>query len=435
MTTFESELVRPAQTAIDGRREPPALLIGAMYERYYRMVRALCQLLLRNPADAEDAAQQTFLSAYGSLIDGTAPRNPAAWLATIARRECWARTAQRRRQPLELDETTDRGWQAGSALDEAVRKADFTALWKAINELPRQQRAAFLLREFSGLSYAEVAEALGASESAIESLLVRARRQLRDGLEPVLTAANLALTPVLLLRHRLARLLDSHVAGGAAGKAALIPATVKLGAAVAGTAVVVAGSVDVGVHVLRGSHRGPGAAAAALAGTGSGGEALELLVGRASAAQLFPLAFAGSTGLNATLSGGDAPTARASGSQGWEPGSPASASGAQGADPQAGGSVAPAGTVPDTGPSGSHPADDTSVPATETAPTDSSGTDQSGSTDTTPTDTTGTTDTTPADTGAASTPPSDSTPADTVPVAVPDTASGDTTPPDSTTTP
>lgn len=105
--------------------------------------------LLRNATDAEDAAQQTFLSAFASLIDGTVPGNAAAWLATIARRECWSRTAQRRRQPLQLDDT-DAGSQTSSALDEAIRNADLAALWQAINALPRQQRAAFLLREILG---------------------------------------------------------------------------------------------------------------------------------------------------------------------------------------------------------------------------------------------------------------------------------------------
>jgi RNA polymerase sigma-70 factor, ECF subfamily len=241
--------------------DAPALVIACLYERHHRMVRALCQLLLRNATDAEDATQQTFLSAFASLIDGTVPRNAAAWLATIARRECWARTAQRRRQPLQLDDTAADS-QVSSALDEAVRNADLAALWNAINALPRQQRAAFLLREFSGLSYAEVAAALGATESAVETLLVRARRQLRDGLQPALRTANLIATTLLLLRHRLARLLDPRLAGGTVGKAAATSATIKLGAAVTGVLVVVAGSVGVGVHTL-GRHPHVGAASPA----------------------------------------------------------------------------------------------------------------------------------------------------------------------------
>lgn len=230
-------------------REAAALRIGELYEQHHGMVRALCQLLLRNPVDAEDAVQQTFLCALDSLMDGTVPVAPAAWLATIARRECWARAAQRRRQPLPLDETTAPLADA-DPLDEAIRNADLTALWAAIKSLPRQQRKAFLMRELSGLSYAEVAEALGASESATESLLVRARRQVRDGLAPVRRSANLVTTPVMLLQHRLQRLFGNHAAGsgvgaGAATTTAAAPVAAKVAAAV--VAVVAVGSAGANV--------------------------------------------------------------------------------------------------------------------------------------------------------------------------------------------
>jgi RNA polymerase sigma-70 factor (ECF subfamily) len=258
MAVPDFELPRSGDVLDSGPREAPALQIGRLYEEHFRMVRALCGLLLRNSADAEDAAQQTFLSAFGSLIDGTVPNRPAAWLATIARRECWARTAQRRGQPLALDETNAPVSEAMNPLDEAIRNTDLSALWHAINDLPRQQRRAFLMREFSGLSYAEVADALGASESAIESLLVRARRQLRDGLDPVIRSANLIATPLILLQHRLGRLLGGKTAAGAAATVG-VPAVAKLGAAVAG--VVLLGSAGVAIGGAAGQHRSavPGA--------------------------------------------------------------------------------------------------------------------------------------------------------------------------------
>ena len=55
------------------------------------MVYGVCRLILRDPTDAEDAAQQTFLSAYRGLLAGQEPREASAWLGTIARnaRERW----------------------------------------------------------------------------------------------------------------------------------------------------------------------------------------------------------------------------------------------------------------------------------------------------------------------------------------------------------
>ena len=80
------------------------------------MVYGVCRLILRDPIDAEDAAQQTFLSAYRGLLAGQEPRDPSAWLGTIARNECRSRLRARQTEPLAPgdravsgDETAARG--------------------------------------------------------------------------------------------------------------------------------------------------------------------------------------------------------------------------------------------------------------------------------------------------------------------------------------
>src|SRR5882672_2670818 len=55
-----------------------------LYRDHGRLVGGLCRALLRDPAEGEDAAQQVFLAAHRALLNGTSPREPAAWLATIA---------------------------------------------------------------------------------------------------------------------------------------------------------------------------------------------------------------------------------------------------------------------------------------------------------------------------------------------------------------
>src|SRR5690242_8438716 len=150
------------------------------------MVFGLCRALLRDPTEAEDAAQQVFLSAHRSLLGGAEPREPAAWLATIARNECWARSRSRLREPLALDAADVVG--GVDPVYEAIRRADLAALWRAIRALPRQQRDALLLREFGGLRYDELAAALAVTEPAVESLLFRARARLRLQLQPIRVA-------------------------------------------------------------------------------------------------------------------------------------------------------------------------------------------------------------------------------------------------------
>ena len=65
--------------------------LTGLFEEHGKLVLGISRMLLRNREEAEDAAQQTFLSAYRSLLRGGQPRQPAAWLAAIARNECPAR--------------------------------------------------------------------------------------------------------------------------------------------------------------------------------------------------------------------------------------------------------------------------------------------------------------------------------------------------------
>ena len=256
MAARDSEFATDRHVRLVRGGEPPALQIGRLYEEHQRMVGALCRLLLRDPIEAEDAAQQTFLSAFGAIIAGNVPRHPGPWLATIARRECWARSAQRKRRPVPLDDAGEAEAGGRDPLEDAIERADVVALWRAINMLPRRQRKAFLMREFSGLSYAEVAVALGVTESAIEALLVRARRQVRDSFTSATGVANLVLTPFALLQNRLLRLF-----GGAPGPrtgaatAVGLPVAAKLAATTA--AVVAVGSVGVGLRATVFDHHRP----------------------------------------------------------------------------------------------------------------------------------------------------------------------------------
>jgi RNA polymerase sigma factor (sigma-70 family) len=196
-----------------------------LYAQFGRTVGGVCRALLRDAAEAEDATQQTFLSAHRALLNGSRPREPAAWLAAIARNECWARVRARMREPLPSDALETHVSGASDPVAEALRRADLAALWKAIDALPPVQRDALLLREFGGLSYQELAAALSVSEPAVESLLFRARRRLRVQLR----AAPAALTGASWL-EALARL----VAGGGAPAAAKV-AALCVGAAALGS--------------------------------------------------------------------------------------------------------------------------------------------------------------------------------------------------------
>lgn len=197
------------------------------------MVYGVCRVLLRDPDEAEDAAQQVFLSAHRSMLGGTDPREPAAWLGAIARNECRARIRGRMATPLAL--VDERAAVAADVEHVAGQRAEIEALCAAVAELPQQQREALVLREFYGLSYDEVRAALGVTDAAVESLLFRARKRLQVELRPGRLASGAFALP-LALRDSLAGAVPgfaSASSGGLLAKLASLPVAAKLAAAAA----------------------------------------------------------------------------------------------------------------------------------------------------------------------------------------------------------
>ena len=141
------------------------------------------------------------------------------------------------REPLPTAEL-DAARHSPDSLSEAIRRADLAALWRAISELPHQQREALLLREFGGLTYEELGEALAVTGAAVESLLFRARQGLRARLQTAYAAVSGA-----SLAEALARLL-----AGASGSAA--PVVAKTVAAAGVGAALATGGVVVAPHVF-----------------------------------------------------------------------------------------------------------------------------------------------------------------------------------------
>lgn len=205
--------------------------LGELFGEHGRMVYGLCRLLLRDPLEAEDAAQQAFLSAYSSLLGGNEPREPAAWLAAIARNECRGRIRDRMREPLALAPEEE---PISEGPDEAAdRRAEIQALRAALRELPEKQREAVVLRDFYGFGYGEVGAALGVSRPAVQSLLFRGRRCLQGRLRPLRLASGALVVP-LALRDSLAYAAPGFAAGSAAsggGSALMATALAKVSSA------------------------------------------------------------------------------------------------------------------------------------------------------------------------------------------------------------
>lgn len=153
--------------------------------RYLRPIHAVVGSYLSEPADVEDAAQETFLRALGG-IRGFDPGRPfAPWLYQIARNVARNRLDRGRRWRTEAiaDDVAAGDPGPGARLE----RAEIVALVEsAVERMPDQRRMAFRLFDVEGYSAAEVARLMGISEGTVRSHVHHARRSLRDELEPLL---------------------------------------------------------------------------------------------------------------------------------------------------------------------------------------------------------------------------------------------------------
>src|SRR5881394_2637629 len=153
-----------------------------LYDRYYLNIYRYALSELRSAQDAEDAAQNTFLRAFAAMQRGVVPENEPAWLFKIAHNVCASsKLAWLRRRRIETPRDLDLLPTEPEAIEPPREELD--GLGDALANMPPRLREAFLLREWQGLSYAEIAERLDTSRSAVETLIFRARRMLAAQLE------------------------------------------------------------------------------------------------------------------------------------------------------------------------------------------------------------------------------------------------------------
>jgi len=146
-----------------------------VYGRWMPSLTRYCRSILRNDADAQDAAQNAMLKAMHALATGPAPEQLPPWLHRIARNEAIS-LMRCRRDAVALE---DHHETAGPTTEEVVatrrRLGDLLADLQA---LPERQREALVLRELDGLSHRGIAAQLGITEGAAQQAVLDARRSL-----------------------------------------------------------------------------------------------------------------------------------------------------------------------------------------------------------------------------------------------------------------
>jgi RNA polymerase sigma-70 factor (ECF subfamily) len=198
----ENRSATPADAASDPDRDlvlraqdGDTSAFGELVERYQGRVFALTRRILKDDDEAEDALQETFLSAFRGIKNFKREAKFSTWIFRVASNAALMRLRKRRGDTVSLDAPLDeeagedssptrdlRDW-SRTPEEELLNNETREAMDKAIAELPADQAAVFQLRDVEGLSNEEAAEALGTSVAATKSRLHRARLFLRGRLD------------------------------------------------------------------------------------------------------------------------------------------------------------------------------------------------------------------------------------------------------------
>lgn len=165
---------------LGGRKENFAVLV----KRYQQDAYKIALVILRHPADAEDAVSEAFIKAFQALPgchDGT---NFKSWLLKITYNCCYdtlrKRTVIGKYQCHEPVETISGG---SNPLEDVIKDQDKHALWSALANLPPEERSAVVMKYYHGISYRDIAVALNWPMGTVASKLARAREKLHQMLK------------------------------------------------------------------------------------------------------------------------------------------------------------------------------------------------------------------------------------------------------------
>jgi len=178
--------------ALEGNQDAFADIVYSYQDAVYN----LCYRMLGERGEAEDAAQEAFLRAYLNLTRYDPARSFKTWLLSIASNYCIDRLRRRRLQWMSLDDEPVADRLALHSDDPepepaTLSKEQSVAIQGLLDQLSPDYRAVVVLRYWYDYSYAEIADIMDTTESAVKSRLFRARQALADKLGSDSSAARL----------------------------------------------------------------------------------------------------------------------------------------------------------------------------------------------------------------------------------------------------
>lgn len=171
--------------------------VPRLFDEWGDKIYGLALSQCRDPHDAEDLVQETFLQAFRKWDQFEGRSKPSTWLYTIAARACMRKRRKRSGEPERMESLSellpigearipDVPADAETPLDEHLRREAKEALEAALQDLPRSFRLALVLKDIADLPVAEVAEVLGIKEATVKTRVHRGRLLLRRALAETL---------------------------------------------------------------------------------------------------------------------------------------------------------------------------------------------------------------------------------------------------------
>ena len=200
-----------AAEVVRGNREMFEVIVRRHNQRLYRVGMAY----LRNHALVEDAMQNSYLKAFLHLGRFRGAAAFATWLTRIMINECLMLLRRHGREsnpPLDLDHDRDPESPTPGAAEQITLREMKHALEQAIQTLPRNYRAVYMLREVQQLSTAETAACLGLSPAGVKVTLHRARERLKAILLETAAGAELFSYPAAFCDPLTARVMRAVLA-------------------------------------------------------------------------------------------------------------------------------------------------------------------------------------------------------------------------------
>ena len=156
----------------------PSSKLGFFFSDHHRWLLQHVHRQLRNHADAEDTAADTFCQILVARVDPDTIEQPRAYLSTIARRLIFDRHRRRRLELTYLERLSTVPEALAPSPEEQLQLIEaLVAIDRAIDGLPTIVKATFLYSQLDGLSYVAIAHKLGLSERTVSRYMKLALRQ------------------------------------------------------------------------------------------------------------------------------------------------------------------------------------------------------------------------------------------------------------------